>query len=78
LLYRVSPLILTFSRREKKPPLIDFVKSVSLQAEFSFRFAKTQGALLPLPAGEGRGEGDAKIIYFLNCSNYFYVSENQR
>jgi hypothetical protein len=26
------PLILTFSRREKEPPLVDFVKSASSQA----------------------------------------------
>ena len=52
------PLILTFSRREKEPPLIDFVKHESLQAESSFSFAKTLGAFLPLPAGEGRGEGE--------------------
>jgi hypothetical protein len=53
-----SPLILTFSRREKEQPLSGFVKSVSSQAESSFRFAKTLGAFLPLPAGEGRGEGE--------------------
>jgi hypothetical protein len=52
------PLILTFSRREKEPPLTDFVKSESSQAESSFDFAQTRGALLPLPAGEGRGEGE--------------------
>jgi hypothetical protein len=54
------PLILTFSRREKEQPLSGFVKPVSLQAESSFSFAKTQGAFLPLPAGEGRGEGERK------------------
>jgi hypothetical protein len=52
------PLILTFSRREKEPPLAGFLKSASSQAESRFRFAKTRGAFLPLPAGEGRGEGE--------------------
>jgi hypothetical protein len=52
------PLILTFSRREKEQPLVSFVKPVGLKAESSFCFAKTLGAFLPLPAGEGRGEGE--------------------
>ena len=51
-------LILTFSRWEKEPPLIGFVKSESLQAESRFSFTKVLGALLPLPAGEGWGEGE--------------------
>jgi hypothetical protein len=53
-----SPLILTFSRREKEPPLAGFVKPENSQAESSFGFAQKQGALLPLPAGEGWGEGE--------------------
>jgi hypothetical protein len=52
------PLILTFSRREKESPLVGFVKYESLQAESRFRYAEPLGALLPLPAGEGRGEGE--------------------
>jgi hypothetical protein len=52
------PLILTFSRWEKERPLGGFVKSVSSQAESRFAFTKTLGAFLPLPAGEGRGEGE--------------------
>jgi hypothetical protein len=51
-------LILTFSRWEKEQPLAGFVKSASSQAESCFRFAKTLGTFLPLPAGEGRGEGE--------------------
>ena len=50
------PLILTFSRREKELPLADFVKPESSQTESSFGFVQTLGALLPLPAGERRGE----------------------
>jgi hypothetical protein len=53
-----SPLILTFSRREKEPPLAGFVKPENSQAESSFDFSQTRGALLPLSAGEGRGEGE--------------------
>jgi hypothetical protein len=52
------PLILTFSRREKEPLLAGFVKSASLQAESRSCFAKTLETILPLPAGEGRGEGE--------------------
>ena len=51
-------LILTFSRREKEQPLFHFLKLVSIQAAFSGSFARTLGAFLPLPAGEGRGEGE--------------------
>ncbi len=54
----VFPLILTYSRREKEQPLTGFVKSVSSQAESRSSFAQTLGAFLPLPAGEGRGEGE--------------------
>jgi hypothetical protein len=50
-------LILTFSRWEKEQPLVDFVKYKSSQAESGSSFAKVLGAFLPLPAGEGRGEG---------------------
>jgi hypothetical protein len=53
------PLILTFSRREKEQPLFHFLKLVSIQTAFSGGLARTLGALLPLPAEEGRGEGEA-------------------
>jgi hypothetical protein len=56
------PLILTFSLREKEQLLVSFLKSVSFQAESRFGFAKTLGAFLPLPAGEGRGEGEPRSI----------------
>jgi hypothetical protein len=36
-----------------------FLEFVSIQAAFSGGFARTAGASLPLPAGEGRGEGEA-------------------
>ena len=52
------PLILTFSRWEKEPPLVGFVKSESSQAESRSRFAKTLETILPLPLGAGRGEGE--------------------
>jgi hypothetical protein len=52
------PLILAFSRREKEQPMFHFLKLVSVQAAFSRGFASTLGAFLPLPAGEGRGEGE--------------------
>jgi hypothetical protein len=54
----VFSLILTFSRWEKEQPLSGFLKLVSSQAESRFHFAKTLETFLPLPAGEGRGEGE--------------------
>jgi hypothetical protein len=59
--FAAFPLILTFSRREKEQPLVSFVKHESLQAESRFRFAQALGTFLPLPAGEGRGEGEHGI-----------------
>jgi hypothetical protein len=38
--------------------LIGFLKSASSQTESRLGFAQTRGALLPLPAGEGWGEGE--------------------
>ena len=38
--------------------MADFVKPESSQAESRFGFVQTLGALLPLPAGEGWGEGE--------------------
>jgi len=54
------PLILTFSRREKEQPLFHFLKRASIQAAFSGGLARVLGAFLPRPAGEGRGEGEAR------------------
>jgi hypothetical protein len=51
-------LILTFSLGEKEQPLVDFVKFASIRAAFSRCLAKTLEAILPLPKGEGRGEGE--------------------
>ena len=44
---------------EKEQPLFHFLKVVSIQAAFSGSFAGTLQAFLPLPAGEGWGEGEA-------------------
>jgi hypothetical protein len=52
------PLILTSSRWEKEQPLFHFLKLVSIQAAFNGGIARTPGACLPLPAGEGWGEGE--------------------
>jgi hypothetical protein len=58
-------LTLTLSRWEREQPLTDFIKLTSQQAEAAFisarkkrrDFVEKLGALLPLPKGEGRGEG---------------------
>ena len=55
-------LILTFSLGEKEQPLAGFIKSASLRALGSLCCAKTLGAFLTLPQGEGRGEGEASVI----------------
>jgi hypothetical protein len=39
-----------------------FVKVVSHTAEFNRGHAETQRAFLPLPAGEGRGEGEHGLL----------------
>jgi hypothetical protein len=52
------PLILTFSRREKGQPLAVRLKRGGPEAVDHRGFAKTLGAILPLPAGAGRGEGE--------------------
>jgi NodT family efflux transporter outer membrane factor (OMF) lipoprotein len=62
------PLILTFSRREKEPPLAGFVKPASSQAESSVRSAKTLETILPLPAGEGWGEGELHARFISRSS----------
>ncbi len=52
------PLILTFSRWEKEQQLHNFLLAKVIRAAGRFRFAKNLGAIPPLPAGEGRGEGE--------------------
>jgi len=49
-------LTLTLSRWEREQPLVDFVKSVTLQAVCRHRFAQTLGAFLPLRVGGADGE----------------------
>jgi hypothetical protein len=51
---RRLPLTLTLSPGEREQPLDTFSKFVSHRAEASRGFAKTLGAFLPLPKGEGR------------------------
>jgi hypothetical protein len=52
------PLILTFSLREKEQPLSALRDLKAHPAEERHGFARTLGAFLPLPKGEGRGEGE--------------------
>jgi len=56
------PLILTFSPGEKEQSLADFIKRGRLPAVFSRGFAKALGAFLPLPWGEGWGEGERDAL----------------
>jgi hypothetical protein len=56
----VLSLTLTLSCWERGQPLYGFVKFVSHSAEFSRGQAETRGVFLPLPAGEGRGEGECR------------------
>ncbi len=59
-------LTLTLSRWEREQPLVNFFEFICLPAEAVFCFAMNQRrefvkrleAILPLPAGEGRGEGE--------------------
>jgi hypothetical protein len=52
---------LTLSLGEREQPLVDALKSGSHQTRFSRSFAKKLGAFLPLPDGEGRGEGKQNV-----------------
>src|SRR5262252_8309135 len=54
------PLALTLSLGEREQPLADPVKSESNGAAFSRGFAQTLGTFLPLPKGEGWGEGKCR------------------
>jgi hypothetical protein len=51
------PLTLTLSRGERGQPLDAFENFANRGAEFSRGLAEKLGAFLPLPLGEGRGEG---------------------
>jgi hypothetical protein len=53
-----SSLTLTLSRWEREQPLSVPVKSASHRAESSRCHAEKLGAFPPLPAGEGRGDGE--------------------
>ncbi|HTB82342.1 MAG TPA: hypothetical protein VK742_01695 [Candidatus Sulfotelmatobacter sp.] len=51
------PLILTFSLGEKEQQLDISAFAMIVRADDRLQFARTLGAFLPLPKGEGRGEG---------------------
>jgi hypothetical protein len=53
-----SALTLTLSRWEREQPLATSIKFASHRAEDRRGFAEKLGAILPLPQGEGRGEGE--------------------
>ena len=53
------PLTLALSPGERGQLLCAFRSSIGFRAEYSRGFAKGRGAILPLPGGEGRSEGDA-------------------
>ena len=67
-------LTLALSRWEREQPLNIFLKFKRNRAEGSVGFAKTRRMFLPLPAGEGRGEGERfadteRPQFYLNRSN---------
>jgi hypothetical protein len=57
------PLTLTLSLREREQPLNLFFFSFDGRAEVRRGFALRREAILPLPGGEGWGEGERKTSY---------------
>jgi hypothetical protein len=56
------PLTLTLSPGERGQPLNNFPKSEGHRAEGWREFARTPETILPLPKGEGRGEGKRNFV----------------
>ena len=55
-------LTLTLSRWEREQPLVATKTMEAGSAERSRGIAQRRGAFLPLPAGEGRGEGESGAL----------------
>jgi hypothetical protein len=51
------PLTLTLSLGEREQPLAAFLQLDCFEAESDRGFTETLETILPLPTGEGRGEG---------------------
>jgi hypothetical protein len=55
------PLTQALSPGEREQPLDIFDEFENRGAKSSREFVKTLGTILPLPAGEGRGEGERGV-----------------
>jgi len=56
--FTAFPLTLTLSLREREQQLPASLTSIIRLANPALRFAKRLDTILPLPGGEGRGEGE--------------------
>jgi hypothetical protein len=66
--FHTFPLPLTLSLREREQQLHVSNFSTGCVANPALRFAKRRETILPLPGGEGRGEGERYTNYFCNSS----------
>jgi hypothetical protein len=69
----IFPLTLTLSPGEREQQFGVFRSLQMIRAAGCCRFARRLGTILPLPAGEGRGEGQAALFAVqLDLWNFIY------
>jgi hypothetical protein len=67
-IHHALSLTLTLSRWERGQPLDTLLKFGGRGAECSRKLRETLGTILPLPEGEGRGEGKRNFAFEIQNS----------